>query len=99
MPAKGTGARMSTGPRPGMRPDLAVIGGGVIGLSIAWGAARAGLGSIAVFDPELAHEAPGQSSWAAAGMLAPVTEVHYAEEALLALTPAAPGPRPSLWGH
>ena len=32
---------------------------------------------------------PAQSSWAAAGMLAPVTEVHYGEEALLTLTLAA----------
>ncbi len=66
--------------------DVAVVGGGVIGLSIAWRAAACGLGRVAVFDPELGRDAPRQSSWAAAGMLAPVTEVHYGEEALLALT-------------
>ncbi len=73
----------------GAAPDVAIVGGGVIGLAIAWRAAAAGLGQVAVFDPELAHDAPAQSSWAAAGMLAPVTEVHYGEEALLTLTLAA----------
>ena len=69
--------------------DIAVVGGGVIGLAIAWRAAEAGLGQIAVYDPQLASPAPAQSSWAAAGMLAPVTELHYGEEALLTLTLAA----------
>ena len=73
----------------GAAPDVAVVGGGVIGLAIAWRAASEGLGRVAVYDPQLAHAAPAQSSWAAAGMLAPVTEVHYGEEALLALTLAA----------
>jgi glycine oxidase len=70
-------------------PDIAVVGGGVIGLAIAWQAAAAGLGRVTVFDPQLTNDAPAQSSWAAAGMLAPVTEVHYGEEALLTLTLAA----------
>ena len=40
---------------------------------------------VAVVDPE-----PGRgASWVAAGMLAPVTEVHYTEERLLALTLAS----------
>ncbi len=52
----------------------------MIGLSSAWLAARDGL-EIALVDPS-----PGSgASWAAAGMLAPVTEVHYNEEALLEL--------------
>ncbi|HUH07153.1 MAG TPA: glycine oxidase ThiO [Egibacteraceae bacterium] len=60
--------------------DVAVIGGGVIGLAIAWRAACAGA-TVTVVD-----ERPGGgASWAAAGMLAPVTEVHYGEEPLLAL--------------
>src|SRR5205807_9185409 len=46
----------------------------------AWRAAVAGL-RVAVADP---HPGAG-ASWAAAGMLAPVTEVHYGEEALLRL--------------
>jgi glycine oxidase len=57
-----------------------VIGGGVIGLGVAWEAARLGA-DVAVVDPE-----PGRSaSWAAAGLLAPVTEAHYGESALLRL--------------
>jgi len=60
--------------------DLAVVGGGVIGLAVAWRAALAGL-RVTVVDP-----APGGgASWAAAGMLAPVTEVHYGEQSLLRL--------------
>jgi len=56
----------------------------VIGLTSAWYAARLGL-DVVVVDPE-----PGRgASWAAAGMLAPVTEVLSGEEALLALTLAS----------
>ncbi len=70
--------------------DVAVIGGGVIGLSIAWRAASRGM-DVVVVDPE-----PGRgASWAAAGMLAPVTEVHYGEEALLALNMASCGRWPA----
>ena len=61
--------------------DVAVIGGGVIGLAVAWRAAQHGM-SVVVADPS-----PGSgASSAAAGMLAPVTELHYAERALLDLT-------------
>jgi glycine oxidase len=65
-------------------PDVIVIGGGVIGLSCAWRASAHGL-QVTVVDPT-----PGQgASWAAAGMLAPVTEAHYGEEALVALNLAS----------
>jgi glycine oxidase len=64
--------------------DVVVVGGGVIGLAIAWRAAGAGM-TVTVVD-----ETPGQgASWAAAGMLAPVTEVHYGERPLLGLNLAA----------
>lgn len=64
--------------------DVAVVGGGVIGLACAWRLAQEGA-SVKVFDP-----APGAgASHAAAGMLAPVTEVHHGEEALLALNLAS----------
>jgi len=64
--------------------DVVVVGGGVIGLGIAWRAAQAGLG-VTVVD-----STPGRgASWAAAGMLAPVTEVHYGEQPLLDLNLAA----------
>ncbi|MFF5204696.1 glycine oxidase ThiO [Streptosporangium sp. NPDC000396] len=62
------------------RFDILVIGGGVVGLSVAWRAARQGL-KTAVVDPAPASGA----SHAAAGMLAPVSEVTYTEEPLLRL--------------
>ncbi|SNS13830.1 glycine oxidase [Streptosporangium subroseum] len=60
--------------------DVLVIGGGVIGLSVAWRTAASGL-RVAVVDPAPASGA----SHAAAGMLAPVSEVTYTEEPLLQL--------------
>jgi glycine oxidase len=60
--------------------DVVVVGGGVIGLTIAWEAAAAGM-TVTVVDPR-----PGRgASWAAAGMLAPVGEAHFGEDALTAL--------------
>jgi glycine oxidase len=60
--------------------DVVVVGGGVIGLAVAWKATSAGL-SVAVVDPR-----PGRgASWAAAGMLAPVGEAHFGEDALTRL--------------
>lgn len=60
--------------------DVAVIGGGVVGHGIARAARLSGR-SVALID-----DAPGSgASWAAAGMLAPVSELHYQEEALLEL--------------
>lgn len=65
-------------------PDAAVVGGGVIGLSVAWRAARRGV-AVTVIDPE-----PGRgASWAAAGMLAPVTEAEFGEDTLLRLNLAS----------
>ncbi len=63
-----------------IRADVAVVGGGVVGHAIAWEAQRSGR-SVALID-----DAPGSgASWAAAGMLAPVSELHYQEEDLLDL--------------
>ncbi len=68
----------------GTPADLVVAGGGVIGLSIAWRAASAGM-AVTVVDPT-----PGQgASWAAAGMLGPVGEAHFGEDALTRLNVAA----------
>ena len=61
--------------------DVAVIGGGVIGLAIAWRAARHGLRACVLERGELGAGA----SHVAAGMLAPVTEADAGELALLAL--------------
>ncbi|WP_405013738.1 glycine oxidase ThiO [Kitasatospora sp. NBC_01539] len=60
--------------------DVLVIGGGIIGLGVAWRAAQHGL-SVTLVDP-----APGGgAAQVAAGMLAPVTELQYGEEPLLRL--------------
>ncbi|MGQ0632149.1 MAG: glycine oxidase ThiO [Sporichthyaceae bacterium] len=65
-------------------PDVVVVGGGVIGLAVAWRAAQRGF-TVTLLDP-----APGAAtSHVAAGMLAPVTEAHYTERSLLALNLAA----------
>ncbi|RAN79204.1 glycine oxidase ThiO [Bacillus sp. SRB_336] len=60
--------------------DVAVIGGGIVGLGIAWEAQRSGR-NVTVIDPSPATGA----TFAAAGMLAPVSELHYQEEGLLEL--------------
>ncbi|MHB1710296.1 MAG: glycine oxidase ThiO [Acidimicrobiales bacterium] len=64
--------------------DTVVVGGGVIGLSIAWRGASAGM-TMSVVDPNPGHGA----TWAAAGMLAPAGEAHFGEEALIRLNMAA----------
>jgi glycine oxidase len=60
--------------------DAVVVGGGVIGLAVAWRLAQRGR-AVTVVDDDPA----GGASRAAAGMLAPVTEAHFGEEALTAL--------------
>jgi glycine oxidase len=63
---------------------IAVVGGGVIGLSCAWRAASAGF-AVTVHDP-----APGSgASHVAGGMLAPVTEAVPGEPEVLALGTAS----------
>ena len=60
--------------------DVIVIGAGVIGLSIAWRCSQRGM-SVTIIDPT-----PGAGASAtAAGMLAPVTELHFEGRDLLAL--------------
>jgi glycine oxidase len=60
-------------------PDVIVVGGGPIGLSIAWRAGQRGLRAIVV-------DAGEGGAWrAAAGMLAPATEAEYGEPELLEL--------------
>ncbi|WP_374191388.1 FAD-dependent oxidoreductase [Planomonospora sp. ID82291] len=83
MPATGPGVSTAAGTAaavPADSYDLVVVGGGIIGLSVAWRAARRGL-RVAVSDPAPASGA----SHVAAGMLAPVSEVTYTEEPLLRL--------------
>ena len=60
--------------------DVLIVGGGVIGMSIAWRAAQQGL-SVVIADPR-----PGQgATHAAAGMLTPIAEAAYAEREIFAL--------------
>jgi glycine oxidase len=56
-------------------PDVVVVGGGVIGLSVAWGARARGL-SVTVLERDAAGRG---TSHVAAGMLAPVAEVEFGE--------------------
>jgi len=73
MPAKGRELQL---PR-NSRYDAVVIGAGLIGLAAAWRAAQRGL-SVLVLDR--ASEPGAGASYAAAGMLAPVTETDFGEE-------------------
>ena len=66
---------------PPARVDVAVVGGGVIGLSVGWRLARRGL-AVAVFD---AGPAGGGTSSAATGMLAAAAEHEAGGDALLGL--------------
>ncbi|MET3974814.1 glycine oxidase ThiO [Cellulosimicrobium sp. 4261] len=69
---------------PGEARDVVVVGGGILGLAVAWRGASAGM-TVTVLDP-----APGAgATHAAAGMLAPVTEADFGEEAALRLHLAA----------
>jgi glycine oxidase len=61
--------------------DVIVVGGGAIGLAVAWRAARRGLG-VTLLER---RQVGGGASWVAAGMLAPVTEARLTEIDLLEL--------------
>ncbi|MFF3221874.1 glycine oxidase ThiO [Nocardia suismassiliense] len=63
---------------------LAVVGGGVIGLGVAWRAAEAGW-SVTLFDPAVGSGA----SWVAGGMLAPLSEGWPGEDRVLAFGAAS----------
>ncbi|MGW9568325.1 glycine oxidase ThiO [Prescottella equi] len=77
MPAQGVRWREVT-------RSVSVVGGGVIGLSIAWRAAQSGW-AVTLYDP-----APGSgASWVAGGMLAPLSEGWPGEEKALALGAAS----------
>jgi glycine oxidase len=80
MPAKGAAMSSPAPAGPPGQPDALVIGGGVIGLAIAWRAAQRGL-RVTVADPAPAAGA----THAAAGMLTPVAEAAYAERELFGL--------------
>ena len=81
MSRQAPGAGPGGGPCP---PEVLVIGGGVVGLAIAWRAAQRGL-AVTVADPAPAAGA----THAAAGMLTPVAEAAYAERELFRLGSAS----------
>ncbi len=68
-------------PKPTATPRIAVIGGGIVGLSITWQLAAAGADVLLYERESLA----GAATRVAAGMLAPVSEADPAERALLNL--------------
>src|SRR5262249_61361517 len=74
--------RLPNRPAPNVgKPDVAIIGAGVIGLAIAWRLAAQGA-SVQVFDRGAAGAG---ASYAAAGMLAACAEAQAGGEALGAL--------------
>ncbi|MVT27736.1 glycine oxidase ThiO [Nesterenkonia alkaliphila] len=71
--------------------STAVIGAGVVGLLTAWQLRLSGH-AVTILDP-----APGaQASYAAAGMLAPISEVQYGQQQLWELMTAAQAEYPAL---
>src|SRR5829696_8331419 len=78
-PASTGVGREVAGPSQSEHHDVAVVGGGVIGLAVAWRAAQRGLRTLVL-------DAGEDGAWRyAAGMLAPVTEAEFGEQALLDL--------------
>ena len=71
--------------------DVAVIGGGVIGLGIAWRAAQRGMDVVLLERDQVGSG----TSRVAAGMLAPITEADPGEQPLLALGQASAAAYPS----
>jgi glycine oxidase len=71
----------AAGPRgAGMTARVAVVGGGIIGLAVAWRLVRRGAG-VTVYDPG----GDDGAWWVAAGMLAPGGEAAFETEALAGL--------------
>jgi glycine oxidase len=64
--------------------DVVVIGAGIVGLGIAWAAIRSGF-TVRLVDPNPASGA----TYAAAGMLSPVSEHYYHQEEMLNLSLAS----------
>jgi glycine oxidase len=60
-------------PEDAKSPDVTIVGGGIIGLSIAWRARAQGL-SVTLLERDAAGRG---TSYVAAGMLAPVAEVEF----------------------
>jgi glycine oxidase len=59
------------------RPDIAVVGGGLLGRCLAWRASRAGA-RVVLYDAA-SNKGEDSAAWMAAGMIAPTTEAIDAE--------------------
>jgi glycine oxidase len=55
-----------------MRPDIAIVGGGLLGRCLAWRASKAGA-RVSLYEAS-GSNGEGSAAWAAAGMIAPTTE-------------------------
>lgn len=55
-----------------MRPDVTIVGGGLVGRSLAWRASRSGA-RVVLYDSS-SSRGINSAAWAAAGMIAPTTE-------------------------
>lgn len=66
-----------------MRPDIGVIGGGLLGRCLAWQASRAGA-HVALYDAA-SNEGEGSAAWVAAGMIAPAAESIDADEQITSM--------------
>ena len=58
---------------PTVHPNVVIVGGGVIGLSVAWRLAREGVAVTVIERDRIGRSA----SWVAAGMLAPISEAAF----------------------
>ncbi|MGN6188849.1 MAG: glycine oxidase ThiO [Conexibacter sp.] len=67
------------------RFDVAIVGGGIAGLAVAWRARQRGLRTLVLERDRLA----GGATHVAAGMLAPISEARVGERGLLALSRAS----------
>jgi glycine oxidase len=67
------------------RFDVAIVGGGIAGLAVAWRAQQRGLRTVVLERDRLA----GGATHVAAGMLAPISEARVGERGLLALSRAS----------
>ena len=64
-------------------PDIAVVGGGLLGRCLAWRASKAGA-RVALYDAA-SSRGEGSAAWAAAGMIAPTSEAIDAEEQIASM--------------
>jgi len=64
-------------------PDIAVVGGGLLGRCLAWRASKAGA-RVALYDAA-SSRGEGSAAWAAAGMIAPISEAIDAEEEIASM--------------